>query len=92
MAQSEHNTLTASTVATVTLDSGSYDTVLVTNRSGSNPLYVTVDGSVPTVAGDDTFVVPAAAGASKAFGWESTGAVTVKIISAGAEDYSVEAR
>lgn len=90
MAKIEHNTLSASTVDTVTLDAYTYKQVTVMNRSGSNEIFWTVGGAAPTVEGDDTYVTAASAGAttSKAVNGVN-GQVTVKLISSGAEDYSV---
>lgn len=94
MAKSVHNTIgVADTAETVSIESGSYDTVLVTNRSGAQPLYFRLDGTTAVKAADDTYVVPAVAGAAKAVGVDgSSGPVNVSIISAGTEDYSVECR
>lgn len=90
--KAKHGTLVAATVATVTF-AKDYPVVMVTHRSPSNtnPIYFTVDGSTPTAAGDDTFVVMPG-------GWRSVVASTdqadsstvVKLISAGTPDYSVE--
>ncbi len=91
MANRKHNTLTADTVDTVTLGDRNYDQVMVTNRSGGNPIYFRVDGTAPTVEGDDTFVVAASAWAHKTIGLPDKESLQVKLISAGAEDYSVEA-
>lgn len=59
MPDSRHVTLTADTVATVTLDR-QYGAVEVVNVDGAAAVYFTVDGSSPTVAGDGTIVLPAA--------------------------------
>ena len=59
MPDSRHLTLTANTVATVTLDSD-YDNVEIVNVDGAAAVYFTIDGSMPTVAGDGTIVLPAA--------------------------------
>lgn len=53
----KHATLSTTVVDTITF-SGTGDVIEVINRSGTNALYVTVNGSTPTDAGDDTFCVP----------------------------------
>jgi hypothetical protein len=58
-----HKTTVAATVDVVTL--APTDVIMVTNRSGVSPIYFTVDGSVPTVAGDGTRVMPAIVGAKQ---------------------------
>jgi hypothetical protein len=85
-----HGTLTASTVDTVTL-SRSYARVEVINRGGTNEIFFTTDGSVPTVLGDNCFVVTNQAGASD-IRPNFTGVqnqCVVKLISTGAMTYSV---
>lgn len=88
--RSTNGTLTATTVATVTLDAD-YDWVEVVNLSGSAAIYFTVDGTTPTVAGDNTDLVPNVAGARvrvPAPGQTST----VKLISSGTPTYHVVGR
>jgi hypothetical protein len=55
--------------------------VTVINLSGEDVLYFTVDGSTPTVAGDDMYAVPARAGAALIVNKASESAITVKVIS-----------
>ena len=87
-ATSKHATLVASTVDTVTLTGTDYYSVEVLHRSSSvtDPIYFTVDGSTPTVAGDDTYVVMPG-------GWKTVRSKenidVVKLISAGTPAYSV---
>lgn len=87
MPDSEHITLVASTVATVTLDAD-YSFVEVVNVTGSAAIYFTVDGTTPTVEGAGTHVLPATIG-----GLELTpagsAAIVVKMISAGTPKVSV---
>lgn len=84
-----HGTLTASTVATVTL-TRDFQRVEVLNVTGSAAIYFTVDGSNPTVAGDDTYVVPAVTGASFSAPANASGSTTVvKLISSGTPGYAV---
>lgn len=89
MAVRKHGTLSASTVATVALDGG-FEAVELVNH-GSDAIYFSLDGTTPTVQGDDFFV--AAAG-----GWvvepdsDRAGAVSVKLISAGTPSYSLAAK
>lgn len=90
--KAKHGTLTASTVATVTF-AADYRAIMVTHRSPSatDPIYFTVDGSTPTAAGDDTFVVMPGGWRSVNAQYDNADASTViKLISAGTPAYSVE--
>jgi hypothetical protein len=92
-------TLVASTVDTVTFTLGSTATpgwARVPKRvevitDGADDIYVTVDGSTPTVAGANCYRVPAYPGASVIDVTDSdpTDAVVIKLISAGTPEYSV---
>ena len=94
-ARAQSGTLTAATVTTVTL-TGAYSTVTVTNQ-GTVPIYVRLDGTAPTVAGDDCLVVDA--GDESVFGYRSTydqgqpGTVNpgtvIKLISSATPTYTV---
>lgn len=99
-----HKTLTATTVDVVTLTSVATGvgveepSVTVVNRTGSAEIYFTVtatgtDPAEPTVKGANTYVVPAAISTvTKAVSTSVAGhPVVVKLISTGAEEYSVEA-
>lgn len=96
-ARSVHHTLAASTTDTVTL-TGAWRQVMVTNRSGSAEIYVTVDGTTPTVGGNSTYVLPAAVG-SRVFTisatplnprGNATASSVTTLISSGTPTYSVE--
>lgn len=94
----KHQTLTISTVDTVTL-SAAGRRILIVNRDAAGLIYVTAGGPTagnvadPTVAGDNTYVIlpnttlalpyPLNVGAA-------TGQVSVKLISAAAAAYSVQ--
>lgn len=92
-------TLVASTVDTVTFTLGSVGTpgwARVPKRvqvitDGVDDIYLTVDGSAPTVAGANCYRVPAVAGTSviDVTDTDPTDAVVVKLISAGTPEYSV---
>lgn len=82
-----HITLTASTVATVTMDRD-YSYLEVVNVDGAAAVYFTVNGAAPTVAGNDTFVLPAAIGGLETQP-ESSDVTTVRLISAGTPRVSV---
>lgn len=84
----QHVTLVANTVATVTL-TGDFQLVEVINVDGVAAVYFTVDGAAPTVAGDDTLVVPAVADARTRAGAPSPANSTVRLISAGAPKVAV---
>lgn len=86
-----HNTLTATTVDTITL-SAQYVRVEVLNRSATGDIFVTLDGSTPTVGGNDTYVVPAT-GVGTFVNPANTSqpptSTVVKLISSGTPSYSV---
>lgn len=81
-----HVTLTANTVATVTLDAN-YSNVEVLNVDGAAPIYFTVDGTTPTVEGNGCNVLPAAISALTV--WAGTQVDTIKLISAGTPKVSI---
>jgi hypothetical protein len=86
-----HNTLTAATVDTITLSS-QYNRVEILNRSASGDIFITVDGSTPTVGGNDTYVVPATGvGTFVNPNWTNEPPIStvVKLISSGTPAYSV---
>lgn len=87
MAEIEHGTLVANTLATVTLDRD-FAKVEVLNRDGAAEIFFTVDGAAPTVEGDDCQVLPAAIGALELLARE-TGQTIVRLISSGTPKYSV---
>ena len=86
--QAAHGTTGVATVQTeaFTVDNG--DTVLVQMTSGTGPVYVTVDGSTPTVAGTNTAAV--VSGTGRTFKIPTGDAQTVKLISATDDGYAVE--
>lgn len=86
---SVHATLTPATVATQTIATSNADEVIVHFVSGTGPIYFTVDGSTPTVGGDDTFIVHSNVPA-RAVRVPTSDSVVVKLISASADGYSVE--
>jgi len=79
-----HKTLGAATVDTVRLTKR-VSRVEVVNRDTAEVLYVTFNGTNPTVAGDNTRVIPA----GMAFEWPAP-TDTIKLISSGAALYSVQ--
>ena len=79
-----HQTLGASTVDTVTL-TGRNSSVEILNRDSSSTIYFTVDGTTPTVAGNETIVLPPGA----AYQWLAPVGM-VKLISSGTPAYSVQ--
>ena len=82
-------TLAANTEDDVTI-ARDCDRARVYNDTGTAIIYFTVDGSTPTVAGNNTYRVPATAGASKSVDVPTAGNTVVKVISAGTPTYSVE--
>lgn len=89
-------TLTISTVDSVTL-TGTGGTIRIENQSATNPIYVTLGATPvasvtdPTAAGDNCYVVPPSSSRDfprpQAAG---TAGTVVKLISAGAQVYTVE--
>lgn len=89
----KHGTLVAATVTTVDL-TGLGESLRIQNR-GTTVLYYTVARSVtaatPTVAGDDTYALPAGCADTHPLdNYIAEGTVQVKLISSGTPDYSVE--
>lgn len=81
--------LDANTVDTVTF-ADNYANVRVIFDAGTFPLYVTVDGTAPTVAGAASHRVPAVVGAYLDFDVDAVvGSPVVKIISGGTSTYSI---
>lgn len=97
VSRATHQLLTGSTVDTVNLTS-QWQQVLITNRTGTAEIYVTVDGSTPAVGADNTYVLVAAVGSrviplsptSVALTGQPTIDNVIKLISSGAMQYSVE--
>lgn len=83
---SKHTTLSAATVDTITMTAQDFQFVEVANRASSGAgISFTVDGSTPTVLGDNTYWV--GAGQSVVVPW--LGLDTVKLISTTTDAYSV---
>lgn len=80
--------LVAATVDTVTFVNDP-DVVRITNETGTAIIYITTDGTDPTVGGAKCYRVPATAGASIDIQSDQD-LTTVKLISAGTPTYSVE--
>lgn len=87
-----HATLIASTVDTVNLDVRGRYVQVVHRGSATNPIYFTLAASAdtPTVAGDDTFVSTPSLPTVLAWPLDANVSAQVKLISAGAEPYSVQ--
>lgn len=88
--QSRSGILTAGEVTTVTIDTDPAVRLMleVLNRTGADEISFTIDGSDPTVGGDDTYTLPAAIGGIIVeLGYVDT--VQVKLISASAGGYTV---
>lgn len=88
MASTKHITLVANTVATVNLTTNA-GTIEVVNRDGVAEVYFTTDGSTPTIAGDDTYMLVAAVGSVTVPDDTSGATSVVKLISAGTPKVSV---
>lgn len=88
MAHTKHVTLVATTVATVAIDDPGQDRVFVTNRHATLEAFASVDGSTPTVGGDDTFLIPAMRTTQL---YVPAGAASIKLISSGTPSITVSA-
>jgi len=93
MAWVRHGTLTANTVAAVTVPDRSFAAIEVMNRDGAAEIYFLVNRSGettdPTVGGDDCEVLPAATSTLEIDA--ESGEVVIKLISTGTPKYSVRA-
>lgn len=87
-ARAQTVTLSAATVATVTLTTNA-DHVDITNH-GAGVVYVRLDGTNPTVAGDDAAVILAST--TRSFANFDSMDTVVKLISAGTPTVTVEGR
>jgi hypothetical protein len=91
---SKSGTLTANSATEVDVGDDAADTfkreqeVEVLNRDGAAEIWFTVDGSTPTVAGDNCYCLPAAIGALKV-AVAVDGPAPVKLISSGTPKYCV---
>ncbi len=89
-----HGTLTANTVATVTV-TGNPSAVVIINRNALADIYVSYDGTAapanPTVGGNDFDVVPSAVGAGIVIADidRRTDTNVVKLISSSATSYTI---
>ena len=80
-------TLVANVVETFTFRAD-VDAVEILSHDGAAPIYVTLDGTAPTVRGATTFVVPAAMGSS-VLAPRTAGPTIVRLISSGTPTVSV---
>lgn len=87
-ARSAHAVLAAGIEDTVNF-SQDWETVEVTNRSGADAIYFTVDASVAAVGGANTYVVPAVAGARCRVAVPTGSNTVVRLISQLGSAYSV---
>lgn len=93
VASAKHATLSAATVDTVNLTVYGRYIQVVHRGTVTNPIYVTIakSASDPTAAGDNTLMVLSGVPLTVAWPVDSAGStVQVKLISAGAEPYSVQ--
>lgn len=90
--ESSHGTLVAATVTTVvtTVRSKAYITVHHVPGGDTDPIYFTVDGSTPAVEGSGTFVAYPNDISSEISVQDPSDTQTIKLISAGAPNFSVE--
>lgn len=85
---SQDNTLTANTADTVTFLADALSIEVMTD--GTAAVYVTVDGTTPTISGANTFKLPAVGSWNTlTLSVPNEGAPVVKLLSAGTPVYSV---
>lgn len=92
VARAKHATMAAAATAesvTLTDLATKRGEVEVVNRDGVASIFFTVDGTTPTVLGDDCYVLPAAVGSLIVNSPKDVAAV-VKIVSDGTPQYSVQ--
>lgn len=82
-------TMTASTVDTVTFARDCEQVEVMKTDSGTASIYFTVDGSVPTVSGKNTYRVPGLQGAALKVTVTGAGNTVVTLISSGTPTYDV---
>lgn len=80
--QSKYATLSNGSVSQIAMTTKT-SRVQVVNVTGSVAVYFRVDGTNPTVAGDNTYVLPAVAGASVTVDVDIDSLPVVKFIAAG---------
>jgi hypothetical protein len=85
-----HGTLTANTVATVSLTRDLREVAVMHKGNVQDPIYVRCDGTAATVAGNDTYSVLPGQHRTIPRIWSSGSPTAVSIISAGAVQYEVE--
>jgi hypothetical protein len=86
-----HQTLTANTVDTVTLNSG-YSAIEVFNRDASGVIYARNDGTDPVVGAAECYIIPAGQALnipSPGSSWPTLATEGIKLISTVACAYSV---
>ena len=86
VSRAAHKTLTGTTVDTVNITSASVEII---NRVGTDPLWVTIDGTEPVAGADNIHVVPAGTWKTIRLGNSTDETATIKILGNGNE-YSVE--
>lgn len=84
----KHETLAPDDELEVTFGAD-YGRVAVLNVTGTLPIYFRADGTTATVAGDDTYAVPA--GARRVIEVDTNGPTVVSLISAAAATVEIEA-
>lgn len=82
-----HHTLVALTVDVLTFTQ-TCGTFVVFNRGAASDIYMRMDGTNPTVAGDDTYFIPP--NQDRRFSPPDAGNAVVRLISAGTPPYSLE--
>lgn len=87
VARVKNGTLLAAVVDTITFGQSAGE-VRITNLSAALAIYITLDGSAPTIAGDDCYAI--APLQTRSFGPADVSRPVVNIISSGAAVYSVE--
>lgn len=90
MARSVSGTLTPDEVTTVTLTGVGAEGIEIINRSQTGTIWYRVDGGTPAVGGDNSHPVLGARRVDNPYSVDAK-SVVVKLISADALDYTIEA-
>jgi hypothetical protein len=86
VARTKHETLIANTVETVNFTDPGMHGIIVCNMGATNKIFFRLDGTNPTIAGDDTYL---AAPGAYMFITQRTQITEIRMISNGAQPFSV---
>jgi hypothetical protein len=90
MAKTTHGTLSANSVASVSITPG-YEGIVVVNRTLSGEIWVRIDGVDPGVGADGSYVVIGAREFPMSLSDVRKGTINVRLVSDAVRQFSVEA-